>query len=258
VEESWLFICIGTFMPEGPSLVILKELLSSFIGKKIIAARGNAKIDMERITGKKILDMRTWGKQFFIVLKDVSIRIHFLMFGSYSVDEQTKPDKSLRLQLNFKTGNLYFYTCAVKLIEDELEDLYDWEADVMSDRWDAAKARKKLKRMPNTMVCDALLDQNVFAGVGNIIKNEVLYRIRTHPETLVGSLPPRKLTHLVNEARNYSFDFLKWKKAFVLRKNWLVHTKKTCRRCDLKIIKKYCGVTNRRTFFCENCQEKFL
>ena len=26
------------------------------------------------------------------------------------------------------------------------------------------------------LVCDALLDQNIFAGVGNIIKNEVLYQ----------------------------------------------------------------------------------
>ena len=80
--------------------------------------------------------------------------------------------------------------------------------------------------MPDTMVCDALLDQNVLSGVGNIIKNEVLYRIFLHPETLVGDIPPRKLTQLINESRNYSFDFLKWKKAYVLKKHWLAHTKK--------------------------------
>ena len=114
--------------------------------------------------------------------------------------------------------------------------------------------RRKLKKMPDTMVCDALLDQNVFSGVGNIIKNEVLYRIFLHPETLVGDIPPRKLTQLINESRNYSFDFLKWKKAYVLKKHWLAHTKKTCKRCDLPFMKKYCGKTKRRTFFCENCQ----
>ena len=36
---------------------------------------------------------------------------------------------------------------------------------------------------------DALLDQDVFAGAGNIIKNEVLHRIRVHPESPVGRLP---------------------------------------------------------------------
>ena len=204
------------------------------------------------------MNILTWGKQFFICLKGVTIRIHFLMFGSYSIGEQTRPDKSLRLCLRFRSSSLYFYTCSVKLIDEDLESLYDWEADVMSDKWNPKKAKKKLKAMPETMVCDALLDQQVFSGVGNIIKNEVLYRIRLHPETLVGNIPSRKLTSLVTEARNYSFDFLKWKKEFALKKHWLAHTKKTCKRCDLPLIKKYCGKTRRRTFFCENCQVKYL
>jgi len=244
-------------MPEGPSLVILKEAVMPYIGKKILEARGNAKIDMDRLRQQKILNIRTWGKQFFICLKDTTIRIHFLMFGSYSIGEQTKPDKSLRLSLRFSKGSIYFYTCAVRLINEDLDSLYDWQADVMSDQWKPAKARKKLKALPATMVCDALLDQQVFSGVGNIIKNEVLYHIRLHPETLVGDIPARKLTALVNEARNYSFDFLKWKKEFVLRKHWLAHTKKICKRCDLPMIKKYSGKTKRRTFFCENCQVRY-
>jgi endonuclease-8 len=241
-------------MPEGPSLIIAKENISSFIGKKIVAADGNARIDFTKLQGKKIEDIRTWGKQLLIVLKDVTFRIHFLMFGSYSVNEQTKPDRSLRLHLTFKTGQLFFYTCSVKELEGDPEKLYDWEADVMSDRWNARRARRKLKKMPDEMVCDALLDQDVFAGVGNIIKNEVLYRIFLHPETLIGNIPPRKLTQLISEARKYSFDFLEWKKQYVLRKHWLAHTKKTCKRCDLPFIKKYCGKRKRRTFFCENCQ----
>ncbi len=66
---------------------------------------------------------------------------------------------------------------------------------------------------------------NVFAGVGNIIKNEVLFRIRVHPLSKIGKLPPRKLSELIKQARQYSFDFLEWKKAFVLRKHWLAHNK---------------------------------
>ena len=85
------------------------------------------------------------------------------------------------------------------------------------------------RAQPDQLVCDALLDQNIFAGVGNIIKNEVLFRIKVHPENTIQSLPPRKLTEMINEARNYSFDFLKWKKAFVLKKHWLIHTKKPVR-----------------------------
>ncbi|MEI9943324.1 MAG: DNA-formamidopyrimidine glycosylase family protein [Chitinophagaceae bacterium] len=244
-------------MPEGPSLLILKESILHFNGKKIIEASGNAKIDISSFTNKKVLDIRTWGKQLFICLKDVNIRIHLLMFGSYSIDEQTKPNKSLRLALRFSNGTVFFYTCSVKILEGDLDELYDWKADILSDKWSAANAKKKLKVMPGTMVCDALLDQQVFSGVGNIIKNEVLYRIHLHPETLIKDIPAKKLSELIKEARDYSFDFLKWKKEFVLKKHWLAHTKKTCLRCDLPIIKKYCGKTKRRTFFCTNCQVKY-
>ena len=244
-------------MPEGPSLVILKEAVMSYIGKKILDARGNAKINMDQLRQQKINNILTWGKQFFLRLENVTIRIHFLMFGSYSIGEQTKPDKSLRLCLRLHRSSLYFYTCSVRLIDEDLDSLYDWEADVMSNKWNPKKARKKLKAIPKTMVCDALLDQQVFSGVGNIIKNEVLYRIRLHPETLIGKIPSKKLTSLITETRNYSFDFLNWKKDFVLRKHWLAHTKKTCKRCDLPLIKKYSGKTKRRTFFCENCQVKY-
>lgn len=244
-------------MPEGPSLVILKETIAHFKGKKVLQASGNAKIDMNLLLNQKIVDIRTWGKQLFIVLKSVAVRIHLLMFGTFSLDEQIRPDRSVRLRLHFAKGTIYFYTCAVRILEEDIDELYDWEADVMSDAWNPAKARKKLKKIPATLACDALLDQQIFSGVGNIIKNEVLYRIKLHPESEVGNIPPRKLTELINEARKYSFDFLDWKKKFVLKKHWLAHTKKTCQRCDLPLIKKYCGKTKRRTFYCENCQVKW-
>jgi endonuclease-8 len=124
----------------------------------------------------------------------------------------------------------------------------------MSDTWDPAKARKKLKQVPSMNVGDALLDQNIFSGVGNIIKNEVLFRIKVHPESNIGELPPRKLTELITQARVYSFDFYEWKKVFQLKKHWLMHTKRTCPRCKVPSIKRYTGVKQRRSFFCENCQ----
>ena len=243
-------------MPEGPSIVILREAVEDFTGKRILRAEGNSKIDQQRLIGKRVVAFRSWGKHFLIELPGFAIRIHFLMFGSYCINE--RKDKPLRLGLGFAKGReLNFYSCAVRYIEGDLNDTYDWRGDVLSDQWSAAAARKKLRAMPNTLVCDALLDQNVFAGVGNIIKNEVLFRIRLHPLTKVGALPPRKLTQLVRQAREYSFDFLKWKKAFVLRKHWLAHTKRTCPRCNIAFKKGHLGATDRRSFWCEKCQVKY-
>ena len=245
-------------MPEGPSIFILKELITPVLkGKRIIEAFGNAKIEMHHLTGKKIEDIKCWGKQLLIYTKEGIIRIHLLMFGSYSIDENKKPTQSLRLGLRVANHVLYFYTCSVRFLPRDSDDLYDWQADVLSDKWDPLKARKKLKAKPDTLICDALLDQQIFSGVGNIIKNEVLYRIRLHPENQIECIPASKLSAVIKEARNYSFDFLKWKKEFTLKKHWLAHTKRTCLRCNLPIIKKYCGKTKRRTFFCSGCQIRY-
>jgi endonuclease-8 len=240
-------------MPEGPSLVIAKEEMMPFIGKKIIAVSGNTKTDKGRILNKKLLDIKTWGKHLlFCFGKNFTIRIHFLMFGKYLVNAKREGDP--RLSMQFNNGEINLYTCSVKFIEEPLDEIYEWSADVLSDEWNSRAAKKKLKAVPNMLVTDALLDQNIFAGVGNIIKNEVLYRIKVHPKTEVGNLPVKQLNDLIKEARNYSFDFLKWKKEYTLRKHWLAHTKKTCSRDGDKIIKEYLGKTQRRTFFCNTCQ----
>jgi endonuclease VIII len=244
-------------MPEGPSIVILKEQVQKFTGKKILEVGGNTKIDLAGIAGNKLITFKSWGKHFLIVLPKQTIRIHFMLFGSYSIDEKTKPHP--RLHLKFKTGDLYFYACSVKILPGDIDSQYDWSADVMNDFWDSGKARKKLKSCPDELVADALLDQDIFAGVGNIIKNEVLFRIRIHPESLIGVIPVRKLSELIKEARNYSFDFLKWKKAFELKKHWLAHTKKICPRDHIPFVKvKHLGKRKRRAFFCEKCQKLYI
>jgi len=242
-------------MPEGPSIVILKEAVQEFRGKRPLVISGNTKTDLDKIKNKKITDFKSWGKHFLICFDKITIRIHFLLFGSYRINEtrEAKP----RLHFKFQNGELNFYACSVKLIEEDLDTVYDWTADVMNDGWSPRKARTKLKAKPNMLVCDALLDQNIFAGSGNIIKNEVLFRIKVHPKTKVGKLPAAKLSELIREARNYSFDFLKWKKAYVLKKHWLAHTKRTCPRCNIPLIKEHLGKTKRRSFFCNNCQKLY-
>jgi len=242
-------------MPEGPSIILLKESVQVFKGKKLIEISGNTKVDFTSLLTQKITDFKSFGKNFFVCFRNASIKIHFMLFGSYRVNE--KKETNPRLSLRFEKGELNFYACSVKLVEGELDKLYDWTADVMNENWNPAKARKKLKAIPKTLVCDALLDQTIFAGVGNIIKNEVLFRIKVHPKTKVGNLTSRKMTEMIKEARQYSFDFLEWKRQYVLKKHWLVHTKKFCPRDGSRIVKEYLGKTNRRTFYCNCCQKRY-
>ncbi len=240
-------------MPEGPSIIFAKEATAKFAGKKIIAVDGNSKIDQSRLLNKKIIEFKSWGKHFLICFEGFTLKVHFLMFGSYTIDEK-KPDRVIRLHLKFKNGEINLYACSVKYLEGDIEQHYDWSADVMSDNWNKKKAKVKLKKSPDELICDALLDQDIFAGVGNIIKNEILYRARVHPESNTDKIPNAKLNKLIDETRIYSFQFLEWKRAYELKKHWLAHTKKLCLRCNLPIIKKQTGAKKRRSFICHGCQ----
>ncbi len=240
-------------MPEGPSIVLVKEAAAKFAGKKVIAVEGYDKIEKDRLLDKKITGFKSWGKHFLICFEGFTLKVHFLMFGSYTIDEK-KPERKIKLHLKFRNGEINFYACSLKYLEGEINQHYDWSADVMNEHWDKKKAKAKLKAIPEELICDALLDQDIFAGVGNIIKNEVLYRVRVHPESTIAKIPNTKLNKLIDETRIYSFDFLEWKRAYELKKHWLAHTKKLCLRCDLPIIKKQTGTKKRRSFFCTNCQ----
>jgi endonuclease-8 len=245
-------------MPEGPSIVILKESVQEFIGKKVGSATGNSKkVDIGRFTGQTILDFKSWGKHFLICFPEFTIRIHLMLFGSYRINEHK--DTAPRLSLCFDDGTeLNFYGCSVQLIEEPLDKVYDWSGDVMNDNWDEDQALSKLQKHPDMLVCDALLDQHIFSGVGNIIKNEVLFRIKVHPLSLAGKLPLPKLKEMIREAVIYSFEFLVWKKEFTLKKHWKAHTKKTCPRDHVSFQKAYLGKTKRRSFFCTICQELYV
>lgn len=242
-------------MPEGPSVVLLKEEVQQFTGERIIAVKGNSKIDQSRLLNISILSFKSWGKHFLICFEDFTLRIHFLMFGTYRINEEKV--QPVRLNLTFRNGSINFYSCSVKILEGDVNDHYDFSSDVMSREWNPRKAKAKLKKIPDNLVCDALLEQDIFSGVDNIIKNEVLYRIGVHPESTVGRLPAQKMNKLIEEVRNYSFDFLEWKRQYELKKHWLAHTKKVCLRCDLPIIKKYTGNKKRRSFFCIKCQRLY-
>jgi endonuclease-8 len=242
-------------MPEGPSIVILKEALQPFSGKKVLVASGNAKIDFDLIKNKKVLAFKSWGKHSLICFKDFYLRIHLLMFGSYAINE--KKDKTPRLSLVFSNGEINFYTCSIKLIEGEADRDYDWQVDVMSEDWNSSKAESALKSLSDEQVCDVLLNQEIFSGVGNIIKNEVLFLTKIHPESIIGALPSKKKKELIRIVVSYSFDFYHWKKAFVLRKHWQIYKKKICPRCNIPVKVAYVGKTKRLTCYCSNCQNLY-
>ena len=241
-------------MPEGPSIIILKELIADLAleGHQVVDVVGTTTIDQKRMLNQKIKYFKTWGKHFLICFEHFALRIHLMMYGTYRLNERKKGEP--KIGLIFEHAELNFYTCELKYIEGDLTETYDWSADIMSEEYQTASTVKKLQVKKDSVLCDLLLDQAIFAGAGNIIKNEVLYRTKLHPLTVVRELTPKKLADLANEVRQYAFDFLRWKKEYTLKKHWQIYGQKKCPKSHA-VSKENLGQNKRVTYYCKECQQ---
>jgi endonuclease-8 len=240
-------------MPEGPSLIMLKERLLSFKGRQVTAASGYAKnVDPDMLKGNTLKDIKTWGKHLLLVFEGFALRVHMGLFGSYKINKPVKKNAALHLQ--FGDEEINFSIVKVETIKESLNKVYDWSADIMSKKWDDDKAIKKLGEKPKLMICDALLDQHIFAGSGNIIKNESLFRARIHPESLCGKIPHDKLKELTKEVVQFSKEFLKYGKAHKLDERLEAYERDICPRNHIPFHKKDTGKTKRHSYYCDKCQ----
>lgn len=247
---------------EGPSLYLAADQLKPFKGKTVLSVSGNSKIEKERMPGKTVKNIFAWGKHLVIQFDDFALRTHFMLFGAF---EATINNATLtgdyrrsyipRLQLDFENGDIKLFNCSVKFLETRnARAVYDFTIDIMSRKWDPDQAFDSISAKPGAEIADLLLDQDIFAGVGNIIKNEVLWRVRIHPETKVKDIPPSELRDLITETRKFSRLFYKWRKVFVLRKHLDIYQKSICPRCGENVKRAKTGKRNRISHFCPVCQ----
>ncbi|MBX4188091.1 MAG: endonuclease [Candidatus Doudnabacteria bacterium] len=251
-------------MMEGPSLYLAAEQLQPFVRKTIASVSGNTKFGKERLHNKKVLDIFSWGKHLLFQFDEFALRVHFMLYGSFEATVDGTPvtgdykrqNRASRLTLIFPNGEIIMFSCSVKYIEgSDVKSTYDFKVNVMSEEWDPKVALKKSALLNDLEIADVLLDQDIFAGVGNIIKNEVLHQAFVHPESRIKDLPAAKLKEIVKRAQDYSWDFYKWRKIFELKKHYQVYRQSVCKRCGEKVQRKVTGSRNRLSFVCPNCQK---
>lgn len=244
-------------MPEGPQIVLLKEQVEQFVGQFVVRAAGDAKgIPFGLLKGHKLTEAKTYGKELLFCFSNFTIRVHLMFFGKYAINGDL--NRKLRLGLEFETGGINFYACDCRFLEEPIHQVYDWSTDVMSASFDSDKALQKLQKKPNRLICDALLDQSILTGVGNGIKNEVLFRRQVHPESLVSEIPQAVLEKLIQQCVKLSFEYLDWKRSDTTDKQWQAYKQKDCPRDHIPLRKEKIGKPPRSCYFCDKCQELYL
>lgn len=247
---------------EGPSLRLAAEQLQPFVGRRIDSVTGNSRIGIDRLAGLVVVDIFSWGKHLVFQFNAFALRVHFMLWGTFaatvdghSVTGDYRRSGPPRLELAFTNGVITIWAASLRYVEDaHARAAYDFSGDVMSDAWNPRAAFRKMRAFPRAEIADVLLDQEIFAGVGNIIKNEVLFRMGVSPFARVRSLSDTTVRAIIKEARVFSFRFLELRRDFALRKNLEVYGRSICPRCGSAISRRVHGQRARRSFFCRRCQ----
>ena len=222
-------------------------------------------VSLNKILGRRLKKAETFGKNIVMFLDGFAIRVHLMMFGAihiYGLDEPLlKPEKQVRLLLEGENRKLVVYNAPIVEI-DKAEKIVgklrvELGPDPLREDWDENEAVKRILQHKDEKIGIVLLDQRVIAGIGNILRNEILFRAKTHPEKLVRELSEEKIKTIVRTAKNLSIQFLELKlKKKRIKPILYVYNKynKPCKVCGEKIKFYLQQPRKRKTFVCEKCQ----
>jgi endonuclease-8 len=144
----------------------------------------------------------------------------------------------------------------------EAEVLRHLGPDVLGPDWDEAEVVRRFTASPERPVGEALMDQGVMAGPGNVYKSEVCFLAGVDPRTLVGDVQdPATLVHLTkslmernrSEGRRVTTDDPRRGQEL-----WVYgRAGRPCRRCatPIRSFTQGPGGEGRITYSCSRCQD---
>ena len=242
-------------MPEGPSILYLKDQLKPFEGKIVKKAGGYGGMPTAWMNGKKLLKILTWGKHLLFVFGNGTVRVHLGLFGDLLINERRKVNRSFFLE--FAKGEINGYVVRAIKLDKPLEEIYDWRIDILSPDFDKAYVKSLLKKQEKKTIDDVLMNQEIFSGVGNKIRNEALYRAGIHPLSIVGKIPSPKISKLLNEVVKYAKLFYKNLQTKGENKAFQVYQQEHAAdgsEVTMKVLQK----SKRKIFFSEHRQKLYV
>ncbi len=241
-------------MPEGPTIKFLSQKLQKFVGKKVTEASGYGEMDKSKIENIKLENIETFGKNLIFVFKDFFVTTHLGLFGSMLINESKKVNASFAL--HFNGDEINFYVTRSKLYEGKPQDFFNFKTDILKPEFDQKFVLQTLQKdFAKKMIGDVLMDQSIFTGVGNIIRVEVLYRSKIHPNSIVEKILTKKLKELIEISALYGEEFLNQMATKTVKSGALVYGKKVCPIHDIDLEIELMGKVKRKTYWCKKCQK---
>jgi endonuclease-8 len=261
-------------MPEGDSLVNLATRLRPvLVGALLVRAAAAAAMAPATLVGLTVVSIETRGKHLLLHLSDTTtLHVHLGMTGRFFVDALDSPglgpapgapQVSLHLEtqthrvLGRTVPTLERLTAARLLRHPHLASL---GPDLLGERFDAAAAAARFQREPYLPLGEALLDQRLACGIGNVYKSEVLFLEALDPWRHVIDTQPATLAAVLERARglmlrNLGPELRRTRRGLDADRYWVYERNGApCRRCDTPIAMARQGDMGRSTYYCAACQ----
>jgi endonuclease-8 len=128
--------------------------------------------------------------------------------------------------------------------------------DILAPEFDAERFLRRLREDdPTRPIADALIDQQTIAGIGNLWKSEGCFAAGIDPWRPTGRVSDGEALAIVEAVRprmQHSAEH-----GFQRREEQVYEREgRPCPRCGprSRILKRYQGEGNRKTYWCETCQ----
>ena len=241
-------------MTEGPSILFLKNKLQRYKGKIISQVSSTSVIDASLFQNVQLIDIQTFGKNFLFIFKEFFLAIEVSSIVNVLVNKQKKMPSSF--SFHFEENHLNFYNAEIKIVKGKASDHFSFKTDISKPEFDADLILNELRaNHSEEKIGEALLNQNILAGVGPIISTETLYHAKIHPDSLIKDIPEKKLIFLLKMVQDYAEEFLTLLKTDSVEKNALIFNKKICPKDKAFILIE--ETENIKTYVCPKCQKLF-
>jgi endonuclease-8 len=255
-------------VPEGDTLVRTAGGLRPYLlGRTVTAAWARTPGPrVERLVGATVIGVEAQGKNLLIRFDNgLEVRTHLQMHGSwhrYRPGERWRLSRARARLVIEVPGSVAvcFDAPTVELFEQRAEGLHPalgrLGPDLLKDPFDTTEALRRLRdpSRADLSIAEALLDQRALAGIGNEVKNEVLWQARVSPWSLVRDQDDAALGALVDLARGVLREG-----AATGRRPRHVYRRasRPCPRCGTMIrVEPQGRDVPRLTFWCPTCQPR--
>jgi endonuclease-8 len=275
-------------MPEGDSIFRAARTLARALEGRTVTQFETAYAQLDRfddqqaIAGRTVEKVEALGKHLLMRFSGgLTLRTHMRMNGSWHIyrpgERWQRPRRNMRVLIGTEAFVAVAFDVPVAEFLDDRAlarspELQRLGPDLLGVDFDPAAALARLRARGQLPIHQALLDQTVVAGIGNVYRSELLFLTGLHPDTPVGGIAEEKLAELVALARRllqanvatgsdaaittYSGLRRTTGRSDESERLWVYSRRgKPCRKCATPIEYRKVGLGARGLYFCPRCQD---